>query len=205
MHQYGPHHEVAAVYGLKEDQLGRRQRFLTSETGQILMMKGTPFTASFLTKQGVFGGSDQTKSLAPNMLNSLEASFKALIQDFQTQKTCSNFQGLRKQVFARKRLRSRILPNKRKIRGFNGRLFILISQQEKGICWSDPVTSGSPTLFRLPTTIRRGRAREEGPDRSLRELREDRSVELLRGVSGGIPSKPRGRGRSDGHPHRDKR
>lgn len=45
--------EVAAAYGLKEDQLGRRQRFLTSETGQMLMMKGAQFTASFLTKQGI--------------------------------------------------------------------------------------------------------------------------------------------------------
>ncbi len=45
--------EVASAYGLKEDQLGRKQRFLSSETGQMLMMKGAQFTASFLTKQGI--------------------------------------------------------------------------------------------------------------------------------------------------------
>lgn len=45
--------EVAAAYGLKESQLGKKQRFLTSTAGQALTTKAAQFTASFLTKQGV--------------------------------------------------------------------------------------------------------------------------------------------------------
>lgn len=45
--------EVASSYGLNEDQLGRKQRFLTSNTGQTLVTKAAQFTASFLTKQGI--------------------------------------------------------------------------------------------------------------------------------------------------------
>ena len=45
--------EVSGAYGIKEDQMGRKQRFLTSQTGQTLMTKAAQFTASFVTKQGL--------------------------------------------------------------------------------------------------------------------------------------------------------
>jgi len=45
--------EVASTYGLKEGQLGKKQRFLTSSAGQTLLTKGAQFTASYLTKQGI--------------------------------------------------------------------------------------------------------------------------------------------------------